>query len=129
MIVPKLAGVFLAISLSQSASAIQIWNSTDITSTSVPSGCRDALTYNITCSGNLVTAQDAQRQSALTGDAAKEYCTQECHDSLQTFQKNINSGCGTKQYELYQNVTTKASPAVLADGLMWAYELTCIQDS
>ncbi|OJJ30807.1 hypothetical protein ASPWEDRAFT_140622 [Aspergillus wentii DTO 134E9] len=69
------------------------------------------------------------RQSALEQDAAREYCTQECHDSIQTFQKKINSGCGTKQYELYQNDTTKTSPAMFADGLMWAYSLTCIQDS
>lgn len=101
----------------------------DEISTAVPADCRNALTYNITSANSLVTAQYAINGAALVGVAATVYCTQECHDSLQTFQQKIRSGCGTSKYTLYVNSTTKQSPAVLADGLAWAYDLSCIQDS
>ncbi|RDK37083.1 hypothetical protein M752DRAFT_310156 [Aspergillus phoenicis ATCC 13157] len=83
----------------------------------------------MTCANSLVTAQDAANGAALVGVAAKTYCTKECHDSLQTFQESILSACGKKEYQLYKNSTTTQSPAVVADGLVWAYSLMCIQDA
>ncbi|KAL4759198.1 uncharacterized protein BDW70DRAFT_169597 [Aspergillus foveolatus] len=65
----------------------------------------------------------------LVGVAAQAYCTRQCRDSLQTFQEKIRTSCGKQEYELYVNSTTKQSPTVVADGLVWAYELSCIQDS
>ncbi|PWY68696.1 hypothetical protein BO83DRAFT_400387 [Aspergillus eucalypticola CBS 122712] len=78
---------------------------------------------------SLVTAQDAVNGAALVGVTAKTYCMKECHDSLQTFQESILSACGKKEYQLYKNSTTTQSPAVVADGLVWAYNLMCIQDA
>lgn len=111
------------------AAAIQIWKNPDEIPTAVPVDCRGALSYNITCANSLVTAQNAANGAALVGVAAKAYCTEECHDSLKTFQGDVLSSCGEKEYLLYENSTTKQSPAGLADGLAWAYDLTCIQDS
>ncbi|KAI2707493.1 hypothetical protein DTO013E5_8367 [Penicillium roqueforti] len=113
----------------QNVAAIQVWDSLDDIPTAVPSDCRNALTYNMTCANSLVTAQDAANGAALVGVAAKTYCTKECHDSLQTFQESILSACGKKEYQLYKNSTTTQSPAVVADGLVWAYSLMCIQDA
>lgn len=125
-----IAIVLIAVSLvGQEAAAIQIWDHPDKIPASVPADCRDVLGYNITCANFLVTAQDAASGAALMGEAAKSYCTKECHDSLQTFQENILASCGKKEYRLYQNSTTMQSPAVVANGLVWAYDLMCIQDS
>lgn len=113
----------------EQAGAIQVWQSVGDIPSAVPAGCRDALIYNITCANDLVTAQDAMNGVALVGVTAQTYCTQQCSESLQTFQKNIHASCGTNEYELYVNSTTKQSPAVVSDGLKWAYDLVCIQDS
>lgn len=102
----------------EQAGAIQVWQSVGEISSAVPADCRDALIYNITCANELVTAQDAMNGAALVGVAAQAYCTRQCYDSLQIFQKNIHTSCGANEYELYVNSTTKQSPAVVSDGLM-----------
>lgn len=115
--------------IGQETTAIRVWSHPDKISTSVPSDCRDALAYNIACANSLVTAPDAANGAALVGEAATAYCTKECHDSLQTFQKNILSACGKKEYQIYKSNTIKQSPLAVADGLVWAYNLMCIEDS
>lgn len=129
MLLTSVGIAFVLSFFGQNIAAIQVWDSLDDIPTAVPSDCRNALTYNITCANSLVTAQDAVNGAALVGVAAKAYCTKECHDSLQTFQESIFSACGKKQYQLYKNSTTTQSPAVVADGLVWAYSLMCIQDA
>ncbi|SPB45014.1 unnamed protein product [Aspergillus niger] len=129
MLLSSVGIAFVLPFLGQNVAAIQVWDSPDDIPTAVPSDCRNALTYNMTCANSLVTAQDAANGAALVGVAAKTYCTKECHDSLQTFQESILSACGKKEYQLYKNSTTTQSPAVVADGLVWAYSLMCIQDA
>ena len=109
--------------------AIQIWPSPGAIPTTVPAACRAALVQNLTCSDYLMTAQKAADGEALVGDLAKSYCTNDWYSSLQTFQTNTKSRCGDTLYTLYPNTTVQQSVTLLSDGLVWAYNLTCIQDS
>jgi hypothetical protein len=115
--------------LGQGALALRLWNTTDGFSSDLPWGCQRALTRDIACQNYLVTAQDASNGAALPPSLAKEYCTQECRDSIDGFQRAAHLACGNKSYKMFANSTVRAVPGDIANGLMWAYQLNCIQDS
>ncbi|KAJ5372785.1 hypothetical protein N7517_004791 [Penicillium concentricum] len=122
-------GIFSLSLLFQEAAAIQLWNNTDSFSDDVPAACQNALTFNVKCANYLVTARDVINGAALVGNLAEQYCTEECHDSIDTFQKNSHLACGNKAYQLFKNTTTRVVPGDIVNGLMWAYDLSCIKDS
>ncbi|KAK4864820.1 hypothetical protein LT330_001443 [Penicillium expansum] len=122
----RILSVFL---LAQEAVAIQIWNNTDGFSDDVPAACRSALTFDVKCANYLVTARDVANGATLVGNLASQYCTEECHDSIDNFQRSSHLACGTKAYALVKNSTARVVPGDIVNGLMWAYELSCIKDS
>ncbi|KAL4782868.1 hypothetical protein BJX76DRAFT_358502 [Aspergillus varians] len=111
------------------AAAIQIWPSSSDIPNAVPLSCRQALASNITCANSLVRAQDVINGAALPKEQAELYCTAECQKSLDNFRHNVNSTCGEKEYVLNHHATVKQYPLALADGLIWAYNVSCIRDS
>lgn len=119
-------GLFLLV---REAAAIQLWNNTDSFSDDVPAVCQNALTFDVKCANYLVTARDAANGAALVGDLVNQYCTQGCHDSIENFQRSSHLSCGTKAYILFKNSTARVVPGDIVNGLAWAYELNCIQDS
>jgi hypothetical protein len=76
-----------------------------------------------------VTARDAANGAALVGDLVNQYCTQECYDSIENFQRSSHLSYGTKAYILFKNSTARVVPGDIVNGLAWAYELNYIQDS
>ncbi len=124
-----LIGVLVA-SWSHPVAAVQIWGpSPAAIPLSVPPYCRAALVQNITCPNQLITAPDAAGGMSLSGADAIEYCTAGCYSSLKAFQARVAKDCGALQYTLYANSTVTQSPSALADSLVWAYNVSCIQDS
>ncbi|KAK9422563.1 putative LysM domain-containing protein [Seiridium unicorne] len=112
------------------AKAVTLWPSPGAIPTTVPAACRAVLTQNITCdTPELVTAQEASGGAALIGESAVEYCTPKCYNSLKTFQTNVDARCGSTLYNLWINSTLQQSGMQLADGLVWAYNLSCLTDS
>ncbi|KAI1658124.1 hypothetical protein F4813DRAFT_388904 [Daldinia decipiens] len=114
------------------AKAVKLWTAPAAIPTNVPAACRAALVQNITCNygkNNLVTAAQAASGLALISSEAGTYCTTSCYESLKTFQANVDAKCGSTQYALYVNSSYTQSAAALADGLSWAYNLTCIKDA
>ncbi|KAL4936502.1 hypothetical protein BDV06DRAFT_233336 [Aspergillus oleicola] len=110
------------------ASGIQIWSSPDIPD-AVPLACREALAYNITCANALVRAQDVTNGAALPKEEAELYCTKGCQSSLEAFQQEVSKTCGDGGYVLHKKSTTKQYPLALAHKLIWAYNISCLQDS
>lgn len=121
-----IVGLFL---LGQGAFALQLWNNTDIFSSGIPQSCQSALIHDIACENYLVTAQDAVNGAALPPSLAEEYCTKECYDSIEKYQNAVHLACGNKSFQIYENSSIRAVPGDIANGLMWAYGLNCIQDS
>jgi hypothetical protein len=111
------------------AAAIQLWNVPGAIPRIVPASCRAVLVQNITCANNLVTASEVSNGMSLMGDEATEYCTTDCYTSLQKFQTNVRARCGDTMYAMYAHSTLKQSGTSLADGLVWAYNVSCIQDT
>ncbi|KAL4940189.1 hypothetical protein BDV06DRAFT_197177 [Aspergillus oleicola] len=123
---PVLAFCFAA----QSASAVQLWSNPSEIPTAVPLACREALSADIACPNNLIRAQDVANGAALTPEAATLYCTFECWDSLKGFQEGVYTDCGQNtEYILNSGSATKQFPAAIADELVWAYNVSCIEDS
>ncbi|RYP62165.1 hypothetical protein DL771_009838 [Monosporascus sp. 5C6A] len=123
-----LAVVPLASLLLPSVSGIKLWNSPGDIPTSVPARCRAPLTQNITCE-LLVKPDNAANGEIVPGGALDEFCGSTCRSSLETFQKNIASGCGNTYYALWKNSNLTQSPKVLADGFVWAHTLACLSDA
>lgn len=109
--------------------AIQIWSIPGDIPTTVPASCRAVLVQNITCPNYLITPTRVSNGMALLDGEAAEYCTAACYDSLNTFRTNVDARCGDTLYTMYKNSTLTQSGASLADGLAWAYNVSCIQDS
>ncbi|ETS88167.1 hypothetical protein PFICI_01995 [Pestalotiopsis fici W106-1] len=112
--------------------AVKLWSAPAAIPTSVPATCRAVLVQDIACTyGNnsLVTAAQAANGLALVDSEATTYCTTGCYQSLKTFQTNVDARCGNTEYTLFLNSNYTQSAAALADGLSWAYNLTCIQDA
>lgn len=120
-------GLLGLILLAQEITAIRLWANTHSFSDDVPTACQTALMFDVKCANYLVTARDVANGAALVGDLASQYCTQECHDSIDKFQRDVHLACGTKAYQLFKTSTARAVPADIVNGLMWAYRLSCIQ--
>ncbi|KAJ5505939.1 hypothetical protein N7453_004896 [Penicillium expansum] len=103
-------GILSVFLLAQEAVAIQVWNNTDGFSDDVP-------------------AAYVANGAALVGNLASQYCTEECHDSIDNFQRSSHLAYGTKAYALVKNSTARLVPGDIVNGLMWEYELSCIKDS
>jgi hypothetical protein len=113
----------------QEGAALQLWSNTDSFSDEVPAACQNALTFDVKCANYLVTALDVSNGAAFVGDLANQYCTQECYDSIDKFQKGTHLARGNKAYALFKKGTTRIVPVDTVNGLMWAYQLSCIKDS
>lgn len=124
---------FIALALAlvwQPVAATQIWKSASDIPSAVPLACRQALSTNITCPGTLVRAQDVTNGAALNKETSALYCTTECHDSLKSFQEGVDTNCGRDtQYVLNMGSATQQFPAEIADELLWAYRVSCIEDT
>lgn len=90
-----LLGLFF---LAQETTAIRLWDNTNSFSDNVPTACQNALTFDVKCANYIVTARDVTNGAALVGDLASQYCTQECHDSIDEFQRDVHLACGTIAY-------------------------------
>jgi hypothetical protein len=86
------------------------------------------LVQNITCANTLVRPNDIESGSALYGNLSTEYCTSDCYDSLQSFQTNVDKQCGDTLYKMFPNSSFEQSGTLLAHGLNWAYNVSCIKD-
>lgn len=93
----------------------------------VPAKCRAPLSANITCDF-LITANVAAQGQTVVGPAADAFCGKDCVASLHSFRQKVIDGCGVGSYALWANNTVTTSPKALADGLVWAQKLLCIQD-
>lgn len=114
----------------QLVTATQIWKSPSDIPSAVPLACRQALSTNITCPGSLIRAQDIINGAALNEEASALYCTVECHDSLKGFQEGVDTNCGRDtHYILNIGSATEQFPAAIADELLWAYRVSCIEDT
>lgn len=122
------AGLLLSLYPNHTA-AIQIWSIPGDIPTTVPASCRAVLVQNITCPNYLITAAQVSNGMALLSGEAAQYCTADCYNSLNTFRTNVDARCGDTLYEMYKNSTLTQSGSSLADGLAWAYNVSCIQDS
>ncbi|CAO1604771.1 hypothetical protein XANCAGTX0491_008311 [Xanthoria calcicola] len=111
--------------LSQS---IQLWSSPGALPTSIPASCRAELSKNITCSPILVSPQFAAGGRAMDPKTAAQYCTPTCYNSLKSFKTNVDQRCGNTMYQMYPNSTHLQSGAMVADPLVWAYNVTCVKD-
>lgn len=47
---------------------------------------------------------------------------------FETFQTNVDAGCGNTPYQMFAAIKLEKSGASIADPLMWAYRVICIQD-
>lgn len=108
--------------------AIRLWDSATDINPAVPDSCKTALSQDISCNDQLITASAAMSGAALVGALADAYCTSECHDSIEDLRKNVEAGCGNSTYALFPNATLEEAPLDLANGLSWAYKLSCIKD-
>ncbi|KAI1104573.1 hypothetical protein F4804DRAFT_332111 [Jackrogersella minutella] len=128
-----ITGLILIVNLLvQVTQAVQLWDSPAGIPTIVPAACRAALVQNITCDygeNNLVTAAQVVSGLALVTSEATTYCTVSCYQSLKTFKTKVDTSCGSREYALYINSSYTQSAAAIADGLSWAYNLTCIKDA
>ncbi|KAF6233163.1 hypothetical protein HO173_008707 [Letharia columbiana] len=111
------------------AASVQLWSSPDALPPSMPSGCRIALSQNISCSPALVSPQFAAGGRALDPTTLGQYCTTLCYQSLQTFKTKVDAQCGDTNYQMFANSTLSQSGASIADPLAWAYNVICVQDS
>ncbi|KAM4067131.1 lysM domain-containing protein [Hirsutella rhossiliensis] len=113
----------------RAASAVTLWPSAEAIPADVPPACRQALARNLTCDDDLVTAAHAMGGRTLPDELAARYCTLECHDSLQEFRIHVDRHCGNAPYRMFHDSAWEQSGAMLAGGLLWAYELSCLRDS
>lgn len=65
------------------AYSIKIWASPGDLPTAIPVSCRNALSQNITCSPDLVSARSIAAGRGLDVITLKSYCTPDCYNSLQ----------------------------------------------
>lgn len=117
-----LAGVVLS-----PVAAIKLWETPGDISSSVPAGCRVALTHNITCD-LLVTPNQAQNEMSLPDAAVDLYCADTCRDSVASFQKRVSDSCGHKLYVFEKEGSMERSAQQMAEGFTWAQNLMCIQE-
>lgn len=104
--------------------SVQLWDSpTDLPET-IPQECRNALSKNITCP-QLVPASKVTNQVLYSKADLTELCTTTCANSLNAFQQNVHDSCGDATLS-YGSVNTTG--ARLTDPLLWAYNVTCLQD-
>lgn len=66
-----------------SAYSIKIWASPGDLPTAIPVNCRNALSQNITCSPDLVSARSIAAGRGLDVATLNSYCTTDCYNSLQ----------------------------------------------
>ena len=120
--------VYLALQLliaAKPAWSIQLWYSSKDLPDSFPQACRVALSQNITCS-ELIPGSKAASQAIYSKQDLARLCTTSCSNSLQGFQKNVRDGCGDQI--LTFNGTSTTGPE-LADPLVWAHGVTCLQNA
>lgn len=65
------------------AYSIKIWASPGDLATEIPVNCRHALSQNITCSPDLVSARSIAAGRGLDVATLESYCTTDCYNSLQ----------------------------------------------
>lgn len=65
------------------AYSIKIWASPGDLPPAIPVNCRNALSQNITCSPDLVSARSIAAGRGLDVATLKIYCTTDCYNSLQ----------------------------------------------
>lgn len=63
--------------------SIKIWASPGDLPTAIPVNCRNALSQNITCSPDLVSARSIAAGRGLDLVTLESYCTTDCYNSLQ----------------------------------------------
>lgn len=120
--------LLLCVVFSHGINAIHLWDNPDNITSTVPDSCKTALSQDISCHDKLITASDAASGAALVGSLADAYCTDECRESIEDFRKNVEVGCGNATYALFPNSTLEEAPLDLANGIAWAYKLSCIKD-
>ena len=47
---------------------------------------------------------------------------------FETFKTNVDAGCGNTPYQMFAASKLEQSGASVADPLVWAYRVICIQD-
>ena len=132
---PKMAFTLLPVSLLlnllllRNVYAIQLFPSAESMPTTIPAACRKALSTNITCNP-LVPASFVAAQRPLTNSTLKDVCATSCSQSLVSFQQAVNSACGDTSYEFYalSNSTVSTTADKLVCPLVWAHNVTCLQD-
>lgn len=105
--------------------SLHLWNSPKELPESFPDACRSALSRNITCS-QLVPGIKAASQAPYGEAELGKLCIVACSNSLKQFQQGVYDGCGDQA--LTFNGTSTTGPQ-LADPLVWAHNVTCLQDS
>lgn len=79
----RIIRTFLALSsLFLGGNCIQIWSSPGALPTAIPASCRAALSTNITCSPDLVSARFISSGRSLDNAILNQYCTPTCASSL-----------------------------------------------
>ncbi|KAJ6151669.1 hypothetical protein N7470_006797 [Penicillium chermesinum] len=105
--------------------SVQIRNSSGAPPEGIAVGCWNALSTNITCS-QLVPAYKVSQQVLYSNTDLSKLCTTTCSNSLHEFQEDVYESCGDATLSFDGRNTTAAE---LVDPLVWAYNVTCLQDS
>lgn len=120
----------LLLLLLRNVCAVQLFPSAGSMSTAIPAACRNALSTNITCNA-LIPASFVAAQRPLTTSTLEDVCTSSCSQSLLSFQNAVDSACGDTPYEFYalSNSTVSTTADNLISPLIWAHNVTCLQDN
>lgn len=105
--------------------SVQLWNSSSALPDSIALECRNALSTNITCA-QLVPANKVAQQVLYSNTDLSKLCTTTCSNALHEFQENVYDSCGDATLSFDSTNTTGAE---LVNPLVWAYNVTCLQDS
>lgn len=62
------------------------------------------------------------------GEEANCNLSFDCGLRKQSFKTNVDLRCGNTMYQMYPNSTHLQSGAMVADPLVWAYNVTCVKD-
>jgi len=118
------ATIILVLSYVHFISAVQFFTNVTVPA-NLTTACSNALLTNVTgCDKIVATFRPGSYydQSILAST-----CTSSCSSSLVQYESNVESACAGQSWNGYQD--TQMSLAIIADMLLYAFNLTCLVNS
>jgi hypothetical protein len=110
--------------LVQTGASIKLWSVPAVLPAAVPATCKAMMAANIACGPQIIQPHQVVNDGEFDGEFLGEYCNSTCSSSMNSYINNINTRCGTTQYDFGDGQQVSA-PSLVAP-VKWARDIACL---